>query len=197
MTAFDQAWALLKTDFLLGRERAMQEYGLDLDNMPTDAYAFFPMTTTGDSEGLVNLHHEMWPILAPNYDIGYAKYGERYDPETGEHRNMSWDNYDHTVNDESLAGEVMESLAHEGTHEVIQNTPEMIEAYKNAIEQKAQGNIRPFVELNLVHELMASRDKPQEALSHPMSFYRPSEAMTILDGEREKIREQRRKAGRR
>ena len=196
MNPFDQAWALLKADFLLDKERAMQEYGLDLDNMPIESRAFFNYSTAGDSTGLVNLAHEIWPIKTPNYDIGHAKFGERYDRETGEHRNMSWDNYDPTVHDEGLTGEVAESSAHEGTHEVIQNTPEMIEAYKNAKEQEKQGNIRPLVELKLVHELMASRDNAQEALSHPMSF-RSSEAMNILDGEREKIREQRRKAGRR
>ena len=196
MSPFDQAWMVLKTDFLLDKERAMQEYGLDLDNMPIETPAFFNYSTTGDSEGLVNLNHEMWPIMAPGYNIGYAKFGERYDPETGEHRNMSWDNYDHTINDEGLAGEVMESLAHEGTHEAIQNTPEMIEAYKNAKEQAKLGNVRPLVELKLVHELMASRDNAHEALAHPMSFYRPSEEMDILDEARAKIREQRRKAGR-
>ena len=196
MNPFDQAWMVLKTDFLLDKERAMQEYGLDLDNMPIDTRAFFNYSTTGDSTGLVNLGHEIWPIVTPNYDIGYAKFGERYDPELGEHRNMSWDNYDHTVHDEGLAGEVMESLAHEGTHEAIQNTPEMIAATKHANEQKKLGNVRPLVELKLVHELMASRDNAQEALGHPMSFYRPSEEMDILDEARAKIREQRRKAGR-
>ncbi len=70
MNPFDQAWMVLKTDFLLDKDRAMQESGLDLDNMPVENRAFFPMTTTGDSEGLVNLQHDMWPIMAPGYNIG-------------------------------------------------------------------------------------------------------------------------------
>jgi|8_EtaG_2_1085327.scaffolds.fasta_scaffold06971_2 hypothetical protein len=177
MNPFDSAWALLKTDVLLNRERAMEEYGLDLDD-PRVYYnhAFFNESPAGltppqPPTGFLNLTH---PMFAPPED---------------------------SVLHEQLSG----SAAHEGFHAALQNTPEMIDALKNAREQATQGNLRPLIQLRLVHELMASSSEPNrgnsdnshEALRHDLGFKDDAEVIRIRGEERDKIREQRRKAGRR
>lgn len=176
MSPLDAAWAILKVDFEFDDSREAQ--------LGPKAYYTIDADTGRLENANVNLAHEMWPIVTPNYDMGHAKFGKRFDEETGEHRNMSWDNYNPAVHDEGLMNQVIDSVAHEGTHEAIQNTPEAQEAFRNALREWDAGNKIPMIQFHLVQELMASRHDPHEALRHPLW----GRDRRMIDEERKKVR---------
>ena len=158
MNPFDQAWALLKTEFLLDSEDSpfkdeIEHYPVPISRM---GMGFYNSDTAGNSVGRVNLAYESWPLRAGDYVPERGRFGINYDPEIDGFRNTSWDAYD-KKHDQALMENIIDTAAHESTHEAIQNTPEMIAAFKNAMASFEQGDIRPMVQLQLVHELMASR----------------------------------------
>lgn len=173
MNPFDQAWAFLKADFLLDSEDSpfkdeIEHYPVPISRMPR---GFYDMDETGNSVGRVNLAHDGWYQDAGDYSPGHGRFGVNYDPKIDDFRNTTWDAYDKKYDQDLMEG-VIDTAAHEGTHEAIQNTPEMIAAYKDAKASLEQGNVKPMVQFQLIHELMASRHNPAEALQHPLAMPR-------------------------
>jgi len=171
VAAFDKAWELLKTEFLLDSEESPFKDEIEHYPMPISAMSrgFYNADVTGNSVGRVNLAHRGWPGKAGDYSPEYGRSGVNYDPKIDDFRNTSWDAYDKKY-DQPLMENVIDTAAHESTHEAIQNTPEMISAFKNAYASYKQGDVKPMVQLQLAHELMASRHDPAEALRHPLDM---------------------------
>ena len=190
MSPFDQAWALLKTDFLLDSEDSpfkdeIEHYPVPISSMPR---GFYDLDETGNSVGRINLAHDSWYQQAGDYSPGPGRFGVNYDPKIDDFRNTTWDAYDKKYDQDLMEG-VIDTAAHEGTHEAIQNTPEMIAAYKDAKASLEQGDVKPMVQLQLVHELMASRHDPAEALRHPLATISHShEWGEARDDERVKVK---------
>jgi len=190
MNPFNQAWLLLKTEFLLDSEESPFKDEIEHYPLPIRDFSpgFYNTDVTGNSVGRVNLAHRGWPNKAGDYEGVDGRFGINYDPKIDDFRNTSWDTYDKKY-DQPLMENVIDAAAHESTHEAIQNTPEMISAFKNAYASLKQGDVKPMVQLQLVHELMASRHDPAEALRHPLSTVSHShEWGKARDDERVKVK---------
>lgn len=126
MTAFDQAFALLKVDFTFDPKEVAGEEGEG-----EESKGFWTTEWDDDDDTHPPENPEGWINLASPY----------WFPEDGE---------------EKLLGEIIRTAIHESIHEGIQQQPEMEDAFLQAIQASEKGNQDPLTQFNVAHETMAN-----------------------------------------
>jgi len=163
MTPMDEAWLVLKAQFhfepkVRGRTMEAGWTPLSVPNKPDWGPAEWQSDIENNPAELnINLGHSKWP-----YEVQSMSGGEFQLPEYPESKgvpNSYWKHYDEKY-DEHLANSIANTFRHEGIHEALDNTPEMRQAFVNAMREQKSGNPVPFNQLKVAHETMANFQPP-------------------------------------
>ena len=157
MTPMQEAWRVLKTEFLFEnapREQTMPA-GLVTHSFSPD---WLSNIESNPAEAEINLGHSKFP-----QEVEKITGGEFQTPEYPYDRegviNSYWKNYDKKF-DPALIDSMTDLLRHESVHETLNNVPEMRQALAHAVSEAKKGNLEPYKQWLVVHETMANFQPP-------------------------------------